>query len=201
MKDRILSIQILFLLLLSGCGGVETFYFYRNQETVSPWRPYTGTRFETETGSATAFQLIASEYGVLVQLHGNWSGWDMIGPLFIPIIPSKSPGEFIDVTYQVTSDARNKLVVEGIYLLLNNDDRLMPLSQPVKDDRDSAGKGRFRFKKPSYRPNYVTVVFGETRINGRPVSLPDLKLVLHTEKCYWTGDTYQSYVNCAVRSQ
>lgn len=201
MKLRTLSAQLALALVLSACGGIESFYYYRNHDVTSEWHPYTGSRFETETGSATAFELKTPEYNIMIQLLGNWSGWNMFGYFFIPIVPYKSPGDHIDVTYHVTNSRPDGLTIGDIYLLLDNKERVSPITPVLTEDGNTGAKGRFRFKKPDYMPDTVTVIFDGTKINGRVTRLPDLKLTLHMEKCYWYGDSEQSYVNCPVRSK
>lgn len=187
------------IMTVSGCAGIESSYFYKTQEVSNFWHVYPGTPYENKTNSGTAFELRTEDYSVLVQLIGNWSGWDMRGPLPFPIVPLKSPGEFIDVTYQITNpDEQRRLVIDDIRLLLDGTKELPILQRDSMGSADIRLKARYRFERPHYVPNTVAVEFRQALHNGNNINLPTLNLTLRSEKCYWVGDTNMNYVNCEV---
>lgn len=179
LKQRIL-LYCAFPIIVSACGGVERFYFYRNIDASDSWHVYPGTTYENKTNSGTAFELSSRDYKILVQLLGNWAGWEVAGGA-VPVIPFRSYGKYIDITYQITSiDPQKKIEIDGMTLLLNGTETLLFLQRmPMRGYGTSElqQKGMFRFDRPSYLPKKVSIVFGQVRIDGVEMMLPPSKLI------------------------
>lgn len=200
LKLRIL-LYCAFPIIVSACAGVERFYFYRNIDASDSWQIYSGTAYENKTNSGTAFELSSRDYKILIQLLGNWAGWEVAGGA-VPVIPFRSYGKYIDITYQITSiNPQKKIEIDGMTLLLNGTETLLFLQRmPMRGYGTSElqHKGMFRFARPSYLPKKVSIVFGQARIDGVEVLLPPLNLSIESKKCFWAALDSAHYFNCPI---
>ena len=195
------SFSLVLCFAVSGCGGVETFYYYSKRNESDSWRVYSATTSEKKTNSGTKFRYRTDEYTILVQLDGNWSGWDMFGYLFVPLVPLKSPGEYIDITYQLSNLSEGSSAKIGTVLLLLDDNPAPRQTVLPLGGEETSTSGILRVERPPYVPKSISLRFDQATDRNKPIEIPDLILTVHTEKCYWYGDSEAHYVRCNARTE
>lgn len=203
-RRRNVRASILFTLCIAlfGCGGIQTFYYYDTSSNTDSWRVDSRTLFERKTSSGKMFRYWGVEHTIDIQLDGNWSGWDMFGYLFVPFIPLKSPGEFIDISYQVSNlSDRSAVKIGKVSVLLDDNSAMQQTKLMPVGDREMSTMGVLRIERPPYVPKSIVLRFEEVNDRNKTVMIPDLILSVHTEKCYWYGDSEAHYVKCKVRAE
>lgn len=179
MNGFIKMLIIFCVISMSGCAGVDSVYDYYTIAESSDWLKIDNDEFQTVVGDKK----------IRARIIGRFGDASVVGPIFIPLIPVYSDGVYITVKCLYCS---NSLHVTYIELSADQGKVMRVTSKNVTQD----GVYVFYFEQIDFLPKELLIKFDGVKVDDGHLNLLPLKIGINKEKCYWTGDSYPTYLNC-----
>jgi hypothetical protein len=185
MRIKVLNGCFVFILFsLIGCAGVETFHYYQLSSFEKDW-----TLKDRNT-----FEYFSEENILSVEIKGKWHDKDLIGPFPLPIVPEKNVSEPIKIHIYSKKQLKDE-VINNLVVILDEAETISSRNILRMDGPEQGFYYFLSFQRPNYLPRSIQIKFGDLDLLSYQKIKP-LTVSVQQEKCYWYGDTSETYVNC-----